>query len=116
VALGHLDPSKVAGSSTPILKGIRVIELATVVAAPAAAAMMADLGADVIKVETPKGDVWRQQAIGLTPNRQWGVFFENNNRGKRSIVLDIKNPDALEALKKLIGEADVFVTNVCHQL
>ena len=62
------------------MDGIKVVELATVVAAPACAALMADLGAQVIKIEAPAGDVWRQQAKGLTPNRQWGVFFENNNR------------------------------------
>ena len=77
--LSHLQPSVTAGP-TAILEGIKVVELATVVAAPACAALMADLGAQVIKIEAPTGDVWRQQAKGLTPNRQWGVFFENNNR------------------------------------
>jgi crotonobetainyl-CoA:carnitine CoA-transferase CaiB-like acyl-CoA transferase len=99
----------------PILTGIRVVELATVVAAPSCAAVLADLGASVIKIERlGVGDTWRLDRAHLTPDSAWGggPHFANNNRGKQSIQLDIKDPVHLEALKTLLSTADVFVTNV----
>lgn len=67
------------------LEGIRVVELAIWVAAPSATAIMADLGADVVKVEAPGGDAWRYS--GLTaPGGRWTTAFELDNRGKRSVV------------------------------
>ena len=96
-----------------VLEGIRVVELATVVAAPSCGAMMCDLGADVIKIETPSGDMWRRNAIKLAPKGQrFGKLFENTNRGKRSIVLDLKKSEDLKNLLKLLETADVFLTNV----
>ena len=96
-----------------VLEGIRVIELATVVAAPSCGAMMCDLGADVIKIETPSGDMWRTNAIKLAPKGQpFGKLFENTNRGKRSVVLDLKKSDELKKLFALLETADVFLTNV----
>ncbi|MCP4622341.1 MAG: CoA transferase [bacterium] len=91
------------------LTGIRVVELATALAAPGAARIMADQGADVIKVETPGiGDVLR--FIG--PNRN-GVtaIHQNVNRGKRSIAIDLKSVRGNELVKKLAAGADVFMHN-----
>eukprot|EP01060_Flectonema_neradi_P011217 TRINITY_DN18319_c0_g1_i1.p1 TRINITY_DN18319_c0_g1~~TRINITY_DN18319_c0_g1_i1.p1 ORF type:complete len:431 (+),score=74.74 TRINITY_DN18319_c0_g1_i1:45-1295(+) len=99
-----------------MLNGLRVVELATVIAAPACCALMADFGAEVIKVERPGGDGWRGDRAAKTPNDpSGGPHFAQNNRGKKSIVLDLKNPQHLEALMKLLATADIFVTNVRMQ-
>ena len=76
--------------------------------------MMADLGATVIKVEAPGGDFWRRSAMPLQPGqgRRWGSYFDNHNRGKQSVVLDIATPSGLRALRALLAGADVFITNV----
>ncbi|ONF95929.1 E-cinnamoyl-CoA:R-phenyllactate CoA transferase [Sphingomonas jeddahensis] len=94
-----------------MLQGIRVVELASYVAGPGACGILADWGAEVIKVEPPAGDPFRQffGSIGLenTENR----VFDNDNRGKRSIALDLTNADDAEVLRRLVATADVFVTN-----
>lgn len=95
-----------------VLNGVKVVELATVIAAPAAATVLADFGADVIKVEAPDGDYFRQEAISLQRHHPHGPLFENVNRGKRSVVVDLKKGGGVATLKKLIADADVFVTNV----
>jgi crotonobetainyl-CoA:carnitine CoA-transferase CaiB-like acyl-CoA transferase len=95
------------------LAGYRVVELGVWVAGPAAAGLMADWGADVIKVEPPAGDPQRRifGALGVTDQR--GVPpFEIDNRGKRSIVLDLQQPEAREQMDRLLATADVFITNV----
>jgi crotonobetainyl-CoA:carnitine CoA-transferase CaiB-like acyl-CoA transferase len=88
------------------LEGTRVIDLGTFVVGPSAAAILADWGADVIKIEPPDGD----------PNRAWTTdrnpTFELDNRGKRSITLDLKVPEALGVLHELLSDADVLVTNL----
>ena len=91
------------------LDGMKVIELANFVAAPSGGALMADLGADVIKIEPPTGDAWRVRA--LTPGSMWFIF-NHDNRGKRSIVLDVTAPAGAEAARTLIDGADVFLTNL----
>lgn len=95
------------------LDGIRVIELAQWVAGPAAAGIMADWGADVIKVEAPAGDPQRRvfASVGVAgelPN----PTFAQDNRGKRSVVLDLSTGDGRERLEQLLATADVFVTNL----
>ena len=91
------------------LEGIRVIDLTTVIMGPWAAQMMGDMGADVIKVETPNGDISR----GMGPGRNKGMAacFLTTNRNKRSIVLDITQDDGMKALRRLIETADVFMHN-----
>jgi crotonobetainyl-CoA:carnitine CoA-transferase CaiB-like acyl-CoA transferase len=100
---------------TDILRGIRVVELAAWTFVPAAGAVLADWGADVIKIEHPEtGDPQRGLInSGLVPG-SGGVnhFVEQPNRGKRSIGLDTSNPDGLELLMRLIESADVFLTNL----
>lgn len=93
------------------LDGVKVIDMTTVVVGPICGRVLADQGADVVKVEAPGGDLLRTMARGARNTGMSGKFM-NFNRNKRSICLDIKQPAGLEALKKLIGEADVFVTNV----
>jgi crotonobetainyl-CoA:carnitine CoA-transferase CaiB-like acyl-CoA transferase len=88
------------------LAGIRVIELANFIAGPLAGTLLADMGADVIKVEPPKGDLSR----AAPPIRNGeSVSFAALNRNKRSLVLDLKRPEAVEVLRKLTAKSDVFL-------
>ncbi|MBL4867315.1 MAG: CoA transferase, partial [Pseudomonadales bacterium] len=94
-----------------MLKGVKVIEMATYVAAPSAGGIMRDWGADVIKVESPKGDPWRAFPTPTKNEDLGNPLFDLDNRGKRAIALDITRPEGLEALKRMIRDADIFVTN-----
>ncbi|MET0251050.1 MAG: CoA transferase [Novosphingobium sp.] len=89
------------------LAGIRVIDLTSMVFGPYATQVMADMGADVIKVEPPAGDNTRFISVGPAPGMA-GVFV-NTNRGKRSVVLDLTTADGKAALRALIASADVFI-------
>jgi len=92
----------------PLLAGLRVLDFTRVLAGPFATAMLADLGAEIIKIEPPGGDDYR--AIGPMRNGE-SALFTAMNRNKKSIVLDLKQPAGLEALKKLIARADVMIWN-----
>jgi len=93
------------------LVGLKVIDLATVVAGPGVAKYFADYGADVIKVERPSGDSTR--SMGWTePNETDSLWWKLVNRGKRSIVLDLKKNEDLAILKKLIQSADLLIENM----
>ena len=82
---------------TRILDGIKVLEIANWLAAPAAAALLSDLGADVIKVEPHRGDPWRGYRAGDPVN----YAFEQDNRGKRDIALDLGHPRSQEIVHKI---------------
>ena len=90
------------------LNGIRVVEVASFLAAPSAAALMADLGADVIKVEPPRGDTFRGNAAHMHEGLPINYRFEVDNRGKRSIALNLANSSGKQVLKKLVTSADIF--------
>ena len=94
------------------LEGVRVIELATWVAAPSATAIMADLGADVVKLEPPGGDAWRYGGAMKVPGGKWSTPFELDNRGKRSVTIDLEHEDGPALVKRLCASADIFVTNL----
>ena len=97
------------------LEGVRVVEVASFVFVPAAAAILADWGAEVIKVERPEwGDPVRQVAAWGVPARVNGVghLFEVTNRGKRAIGIDVNTPEGKEILLSLVDTADVFMTNL----
>ena len=93
------------------LAGVRVVDLTTIVIGPICTRTLADYGADVVKVEAPGGDLLRTMAEGSRNPGMSGKFI-NFNRNKRSIGLDIKKPEGLDALLRLIDKADVFVSNV----
>jgi len=100
------ENGKNAARSGP-LAGIRVVDLTSMVFGPYCTQIMADMGADVIKVEPPAGDNTRFINAGPAPGL--GGVFVNVNRGKRSIVLDLREKEAKEALRALIATADVFI-------
>ncbi|MDR3535368.1 MAG: CoA transferase, partial [Acetobacteraceae bacterium] len=91
------------------LHGYRIVDLTSMISGPLATMILADQGADVIKVENPDGGDHTRAAN----NRRAGfsASFLNNNRNKRSLALDLKRPDAREALLRLTATADVFVQN-----
>ncbi|MGI5192903.1 CaiB/BaiF CoA transferase family protein [Streptomyces sp. CA-288835] len=94
------------------LEGYSVVELGMWVAAPAAATMLADWGADVIKVEAPTGDPNRFTLRHVGQDIDSAPPFETDNRGKRSVVLDLRSEEGKDALERLLERADVFVTNL----
>lgn len=89
------------------LAGVRVVDLTSMVMGPYCTQIMADMGADVIKIEPPEGDNTRYISVGPAPDLA-GVFV-NVNRGKRSVVLDLRSDEGKAALRALVATADVFI-------
>src|ERR1700745_428461 len=96
-----------ASKGTGPLVGVRVVDLTALVMGPYCTQIMADMGADVIKVEPPQGDDCRYISVGPAPGMS-GVFV-NVNRGKRSVVLDLRTDAGKVALRALIDTAEVFI-------
>lgn len=95
------------------LEGVRVIDMTTVLMGPYASQMLGDMGADVIKVESPHGDLLRD--LGPMKHEHMGALYLHINRSKRSILLDVKKPEGREALLRLVAEADVLLYNIRPQ-
>jgi crotonobetainyl-CoA:carnitine CoA-transferase CaiB-like acyl-CoA transferase len=95
-----------------LLQGLKVVDFSAYIAGPGAAGILADWGADVIKVERPGGDNMRHIFADLANDLGTNPTFDLDNRGKRGAVLDISIPEGREALAKLAAQADVFLTNV----
>lgn len=97
------------------LKGIRVLELARILAGPWIGQTLADLGADVIKVESPAGDdtrTWGPPFVtGEDDERLDAAYFHACNRGKRSVVLDFTTAEGQEAVRRLAAQSDVLLEN-----
>jgi crotonobetainyl-CoA:carnitine CoA-transferase CaiB-like acyl-CoA transferase len=93
-------------SLTAVLKGVRVVEQGTFITGPCCGMMLADLGADVIKVESPEGDPYRAYQGG-----QYSPHFQAYNRNKRSVCIDLKQPADKLVFESLVREADVYIQN-----
>lgn len=106
-------PATVPSGNRGPLTGVRVIDITSVFMGPSATQMLGDLGADVVKVESPDGDVVR--GIGPQGQRKMGPLFLSMNRNKRSVALDLKTPDGRAALIDLVRGADVLTYNVRPQ-
>lgn len=99
----------------PPLQGIRVIELARILAGPWAGQVLADLGADVIKVESPQGDDTRKWGPPFVEGKDGenlsAAYYHSCNRGKRSIALDFSTPEGAETVRRLVADADILIEN-----
>jgi formyl-CoA transferase len=96
-----------------LFSGLKVIDCATVIAAPVAAMMLGDFGADVIKIEQPgEGDMLRLLSnVAGAPQSGTDWFWQMDGRNKRGLTLNLKTPEGQEVLRKLVAECDVFITN-----
>ena len=90
------------------LAGIRIVDLSSVISGPVATVLLADQGADVIKVEPPQGDIIRRMGMGTTV---LSPAFVTANRGKRSVCIDLKQDQGVDLVRKLVADADVFIQN-----
>lgn len=112
---GSSEPASPRGDTGAPLEGLRVVEVATFVAVPAAGALLADLGASVVKIEPLTGEVYRKgrpRFSGYDSDFPENPPFHMDNRGKRSLTLDLRRPEARDAAARLVERADVFLTNL----
>src|SRR3984893_13487610 len=93
------------------LAGGRVFDLASVVSGPVATMFLADQGAEVIKIEPLGGDITRRSRQSISASGEFSPLFVSSNRGKRSLALDLKRPEAAKIMRKLIASADMLVQN-----
>src|SRR5471030_2875053 len=102
-------------SESKIFSGIKVVDLASFIAGPAAATILSDFGAEVIKVEPPDGEPWRHgHKIPPQPHSEEPYPFELANRNKRGVALNLKAANAQQVLERLAKWADVFIVNTPH--
>ena len=96
------------GKLTGSLAGLRVLDFSTTIAGPHCTRMLADMGAEVIKIETAEGETMRTR---LPVRNNCSTAFGQLNVGKHSLVLDLKSPEGVEAVRRLVATADVLVEN-----
>src|SRR5262245_39601757 len=102
-------------SDDNIFSGLKVVDLSSYVAAPGAAVILADFGADVIKVEPPAGDFWRiGHKLPIDPIADEAYQWHLSNRNKRSLTLDLKSPSSRQVVIELVQWADVMIVNTPH--
>ena len=97
------------------LAGIKVVEVASWLAAPCCASLMADMGADVIKVEPPEGDTYRKMYDALLGDGSVHPCYQFDNRGKRGVRVNLEDPEGNALVRKLVEDADVFITNLTRE-
>src|ERR1700688_5163563 len=96
------------GNATTSFRGLRVLDFSTTIAGPHCARMLADMGAEVIKIEQAEGETMRSRP----PLRNGcSTTFGQLNVGKKSLGLDLKSPDAIEVIRRLVADADILVEN-----
>src|SRR5271156_5395733 len=93
------------------LAGVKVLDLTSVVSGPLATMFLADQGAEVIKIEPFGGDITRHSRQSISASGEFSALFVSTNRGKRSLSLDLKRPEALAIMRRLIARTDVLVQN-----
>src|SRR3977135_1488443 len=102
-------------ASDNIFSGLKVVDLASFIAGPSAAVILSDFGAEVIKVEPPRGGLWRDaNNLPPQPDAEEAYPWHLANRNKRGIALDLKSPSAQQVLEKLVKWADVLIVNTPH--
>src|SRR5918912_2568226 len=98
--------------TAPMLAGLRVIDAASFIAGPVATTILADLGADVVKIEPPDGDLYRHRTRGPgVAESPYNYRWIDDNRTKRGLALDLRQPEAHAVLHRLRAGSDVFVTH-----
>src|SRR5262249_14335123 len=99
-----------------IFSGLKVVDFSSFVAGPGAAVILSDFGAEVIKVEPPKGELWRManRVRGYVPMADDAYHWHLTNRNKRGMTVDLKSPDAGKILERLVKWADVLIVNTPH--
>ena len=107
-AAAEMRASPATGARTRPLDGVRVLDLSRFIAGPFAGRLLADLGADVVKIEPPSGDVTR--LFGVVRDGLSGLYFQQN-AGKRNVSIDLKQPGAVELVAELAAHADVVIEN-----
>jgi crotonobetainyl-CoA:carnitine CoA-transferase CaiB-like acyl-CoA transferase len=109
----HLDAAPMTDGRTGPLRGVRVVDVSQALAGPFCTMLLADLGADVIKIEPPRGDIPRHQGPYMREDdeRAYGAYFASVNRNKRGIVLDLAEEDDRAVLLRLVDHGDVLVEN-----
>ena len=100
------------GVATGPMRGVKVVELGVWVAGPAAGGILADWGADVVKIEPPSGDPCRMFQWMLGGDMPTNPIFEMDNRSKKGIAVDLGTDDGMAIAMELLADADVFVTNL----
>lgn len=100
---------------TAPLAGIKVVEVASWLAAPSCAALMADMGAEVIKVEPPGGDTYRRMYSAMLGEDFVHPCYQFDNRGKRGVCVNLEDPEGLALVHELAAECDVFITNLTQE-
>jgi len=109
-----LEQGEIMNAKHGPLSGFRILEFGQIAAGPFAGSLLADLGADVVKVENPSGGDGMRVWPPLTPNESGEVFSENFaslNRNKRSIAVDLKDPQGIARLRRLIAVSNVVIEN-----
>jgi crotonobetainyl-CoA:carnitine CoA-transferase CaiB-like acyl-CoA transferase len=93
------------------LAGVRVLDLTSVVSGPLATMFLADQGAEIIKIEPLGGDITRRSRQSISASGEFSALFVSTNRGKRSLALDLKRPEAAAIMRRLVARSDVLVQN-----
>ena len=105
---GMTERQNAANNPTKVFQGLRVLDFSTTIAGPHCSRMLADMGAEVIKVEAAEGETMRTRP---PVRNHFSSVFGQLNAGKKSVVLDLKSPQAIEVIRRLVATTDILVEN-----